>query len=384
MGHGLGGMAKLGMTVITGRAVLAMLMLAAVMTTHAASAAKPAKNTAGKPILQIDSGGHSSLIRDVVFTPDGKYLVSASEDKLVRVWDWRKGKTVRSFRGQSGAGSEGKIFAMALSPDGTLLAVGGWMWNKGSGSGHHIRLYDFHSGRIIALLKGHGNVVLALAFSPDSRWLVSGQGGSNAQAILWELDTVIDKMPAMPVGGCTPDRNVSAQPSASQKTCGRGYKPLPASDERAGKAQTLKPAHRLKGHTDHIYAVGFAPLSFPLPSSPLGHPGKTGSQFNVVTGSLDHDLRLWDGQTGKLLKVMRGHTDDVSALAVHRQDGKTIIASGAQDHSIKLWDGRTGRFLRTLADQGTQVGSLSFSPDGKTLLSSCGRPILLGQSRTSV
>ncbi|MCK5718710.1 MAG: hypothetical protein KAH84_02035, partial [Thiomargarita sp.] len=77
-------------------------------------------------ILQIDPGGHKAVIRDVVFTADGRYLVSASNDKLVRVWDLETGKTVRTIRGQIGAGSEGKIFAMALSPDERWLAVGGW------------------------------------------------------------------------------------------------------------------------------------------------------------------------------------------------------------------------------------------------------------------
>jgi len=39
------------------------------------------------PILQIDHGGHKALIRDIVFTPDGRYLVSAGEDKRIRVWN---------------------------------------------------------------------------------------------------------------------------------------------------------------------------------------------------------------------------------------------------------------------------------------------------------
>ena len=74
--------------------------------------------------LMLDTGGHMSLIRYVVFTPDGNQIVSASEDKLIRIWDWRSGKTVRTIRGESAAGDAGKIYAMALSPDGRLLAAG--------------------------------------------------------------------------------------------------------------------------------------------------------------------------------------------------------------------------------------------------------------------
>ena len=60
-----------------------------------------------------------------MFTPDGKQLVSAGDDKVIRVWDWQAAKTIRTIRGQVADGPEGKIFAMALSPDGRWLAVGG-------------------------------------------------------------------------------------------------------------------------------------------------------------------------------------------------------------------------------------------------------------------
>ena len=78
-------------------------------------------------ILQLDTGGHMAVIRGLAFTPDGKFIVSAGDDKVIRVWDWRTGKTVRTIRGQSGRGQEGKIYAMALSPDGRWLAAGGYL-----------------------------------------------------------------------------------------------------------------------------------------------------------------------------------------------------------------------------------------------------------------
>src|SRR5262249_11140994 len=78
------------------------------------------------PQLMLDTGGHMAVIRGLAFTPDGKQLVSVSYDKVIRVWDWQAGKTVRTIRGQVGPGPEGTINTIALSPDGRWLAAGGW------------------------------------------------------------------------------------------------------------------------------------------------------------------------------------------------------------------------------------------------------------------
>jgi WD40 repeat protein len=105
--------------------------------------ATPQSTSTAPPILQIDPGGHKSLIKDVTFTKDGRYLVSAANDKVVRVWDLKTGKTVRTLRGQIGAGSEGKIYAMALSPDEQWLAVGGMFHKSDPFEGSVIRFYNF-------------------------------------------------------------------------------------------------------------------------------------------------------------------------------------------------------------------------------------------------
>ncbi len=264
-----------------------------------------------RPLLQLDTGGHMAIIRGIAFTPDGRQLVSASEDKTIRVWDLASGKTVRTIRGESAPGQEGKIGAMALSPDGKWLAAGGW-FAAPQVEGSVIRLYEFASGKLVALLKGHVDVVNGLAFSPDGSKLISGS--SDSTAILWDAGI------------------------------------------RAGaRAAEPKLLHRLEGHTAEIYAVGFSP---------------DGSR--AVTGSFDHDLRLWRVADGKEIAHMTGHGDNVHSLAV-APDG--TIASGDWSGEIRLWDGRDGRFLRILAKQVTMVGSLSFSPDSKLLLSGISKTV---------
>ena len=139
-----------------------------------------------EPLITIDSGGHKSGISKVFFTSDNRYLVSAG-DKEIRVWHLASGRTERRILGSKGQGREGEIRDMALSPDGKILAVGGIfapvgadfeeVLNAGINMGV-IRLYDFVSGTMVGVLKGHTSPVNALAFSPDGRLLAS---------IAWDL-----------------------------------------------------------------------------------------------------------------------------------------------------------------------------------------------------
>ena len=111
----------------------------------------PVRGLADKPILSIDTGGHKARINDLVFTKDGRYLVSASNDKTIRVWDTSNGEVVRVLRGQIQAGNKGKIYAAALSPDNRLLAVGGFMASftgKNYKEIGKIRLINFQTGEV--------------------------------------------------------------------------------------------------------------------------------------------------------------------------------------------------------------------------------------------
>ena len=117
---------------------------------------------------------------------------------------------------------------------------------------------------------------------------------------------------------------------------------------RLWKTDTGRHIRTLTGHTDEVYSVAFS------------SNGNT-----IASGSKDKIVRLWDANTGRHLRTLTGHIGWVLSVSFS-PDGNTL-ASGSGD-GIRLWDANTGRHLRTLT--GTYwVNSVAFSPNGNTLAS---------------
>ena len=81
-------------------------------------------------------------------------------------------------------------------------------------------------------------------------------------------------------------------------------------------------------------------------------------------------VRLWDAATRKETAVLKGHADEVLAVAFS-PDGKTL-ATGSKDQTVKLWDVATGKETATLRGHESTVAAVAFSPDGKTLATAGG------------
>ena len=295
----------------------------------------------GSPHLILDTGGHTALIKGLVFTPDGKQLVSAGEDKVIRVWDRETGSTVRTIRGQVGAGPEGRIYAMALSPDGRWLAAGGWM-APGLGVRDNelgdIRLYDFASGNLVALLRGHADVVNSLAFSADSKLLISG--ASDFTAILWDV-----------------------------------------ADRRL--------VHRLWGHRQAIYTIGFTRDGMRAVTGSddatlklwsvndgkeiatlTGHKGKvfrlaiSAADGTIASGSVDGEIRFWDDKTGRFRRTF-ANTGAVGALSFS-PDGKRLLACNATaPNNCHVWELATGNKIVADTKHDNIVIAAAVSADGR-------------------
>src|SRR3954454_14546359 len=104
------------------------------------------------PFLVLEPGRHTAAIVRLDADRDGRFLVTASADKTVRVWAAEDGRLLRTLRLPAGTGDLGKAYAAAISPDGTLVAAGGWTGPiKGAKS---VYLFDWVSGRLLHRVSG--------------------------------------------------------------------------------------------------------------------------------------------------------------------------------------------------------------------------------------
>jgi hypothetical protein len=134
------------------------------------------------PKLVLETGGFTTSISSLEFSPDGQWLAAAGADKTVRIWDLGTGRLLTTLRGHSEAGAIGACSALAVSPDRRSLVVG----VTGFASEGTIRVYETADfGRIAQLLPAHqqGGVV-ALSFSEDDRYLASA--GADGQIVFWD------------------------------------------------------------------------------------------------------------------------------------------------------------------------------------------------------
>lgn len=159
----------------TSRGLLAGLFFVFLCLTLPAPAQQNSPTT---PILRVETGMHGAAIGSLSTDAQGRYVVTGSDDKTVRVWNARTGAALRVLRPPIGAGDTGKIFAVALSPDGNTIACGGRTGAPEQGA-FRVYLFERNTGRMTGHLDNLPNAILSLAYSPDGRYLAVGLAGGS-------------------------------------------------------------------------------------------------------------------------------------------------------------------------------------------------------------
>ncbi len=269
---------------------------------------------------------HESGVNSVAFSPDGKTLASASDDKTIRLWEAASGKEIRQLRGH-----QDRVQSVAFSADGKTVVS--------AGNDHIVRLWEIASGKEIRQFQGHQGPVYSVVFSADGKTVASA--GWDKTVRLWEAASgqVIRQLEGHQ------DTVYAVVFSADGKTVAS------ASMDRTVRlwdAASGKEIRQLQGHQDRVQSVAFSA------------DGKT-----MASGGSDHIVQMWDAASGKEIRQLEGHQGPVLSV-VFSPDGKTV-ASASMDRTVRLWEAASGKEIRQLQGQQGAVYSVAFSPDGRTL-----------------
>lgn len=272
---------------------------------------------------------HLQAVTFVAFSPDGRRIISA--DKTILIWDVNLGQADGALRALEGHASG--ITSIAFSPDGTKIASGSW--------DQTIRLWDYERGTVLADIYGYSHCVSNVVFSPDGRRIISASMDGTIR--IWDIDThelIADFT----------DR-LNRQPMTTSMGITADGKRIISSFE---------------GHTLLFRTVDTGKTTVWRPKAWIRKRSFTVAAFSthleyVVTGDhFNNTLNIWDGATGKAVAApLEGHTNSVKSL-VFSPDGQQILSSSS-DKTARVWDMGTLNQVATVIPRAARFkGSLNW------------------------
>ncbi len=299
--------------------------------------------------------GHTSLIFSVAFSPDGKYIATASADGTAKIWDAQTGALIITLARE---GNTESVYSAAFSPDSTKVVTAEWddtakIWDitqtlikyekikreAATSKGSTTKTWVAVTGNPLYILQHKGSVNSA-QFSPDGTKVVTASWDNTAK--IWNAQTgaliitLEGHTALLDIAIFSPD----------------GTKIVTVSRDKTAKiwdVATWQLQYTLEGHTDWVNSGSFSPDSSKL-----------------VTASNDKTAMIWDVTTGEHLNILKGHTDSVNS-ALFSPDGK-YIATASVDGTAKIWDVATYALVCTFKGHKDHVSFAHFSPDGKYIV----------------
>ncbi len=270
--------------------------------------------------------GHTHVVTSVAFSPDGRFLLSGSRDKTLKIWDLQTKRLERTL-----ANSTAGIATVAFSPDGQFFADGNL-----NGT---VRLWTWAGKEWVGKVAQQVSS-LAIAFSPDSRHLVS-TGGADKTLRLWSIQnrqllTQWHRQDNYWVG--------AVAFSANGKLLASGGLGQTVDLWDAATGQRLC---TVGSHAQDVTAVAFSP------------DGRL-----LASASQDATIKLWSLPTGRLVRTLTRHRGRVNAIAF--SPSSQLLVSGGQDETVRLWRVQDGTLLRNPFQKNTdKVLSVAFRGDGQ-------------------
>ena len=192
--------------------------------------------------------GHADEVRACAFAPDGRHIVSASKDETLKLWDAETGQELTTLSGHKYLDEQGRVVggvawvnACAFSPDGRWIVSGSF--------DKTLKLWDVRTGEERNMLSGHTGSVWTCAFSPDGRWLVSGS--SDGTLKLWDAQTGQERFTLS--GHTAWVRACAFSPDGQWIVSGSEDETLKLWDAETGQVRAT-----LIGHTSPVQACAFS------------------------------------------------------------------------------------------------------------------------------
>ncbi len=274
----------------------------------------------------------SSYLVSVAFSPDGKIILAGGHTNSAFFWTAATGKLIAAT--DTGLYD---IYRVAFSHDGkTAVAAGS--------SDYAIHLLNGSSGADNGTLTGHKGDVVALAFSPDGKSLISGDLYGTLR--LWDMAG--SKVKTVIEGQFGHDYQASAL-SPDGSLMGISYYGDTLVRLWKTDGSSTIPMN-LKGHTEGVYSLAFS------------SDGKM-----LASGSSDYTIMLWDVSTGKSTLTLKNQPGTPYALSFNA-DG-SLLVSGSATGAVTVWNTSSSDTVVTFKGHTSAVRSVKFSTDGKHVIS---------------
>jgi RNA polymerase sigma factor (sigma-70 family) len=329
----------------------------------------------GKPILQWPA--HTHAAESLAFTPDGRFLVSGGLDGSVRFWEVTSGRQVREL-----AGHRWRCDVVAVAPDGKAILSGGAdgciRLQDQEGKQLHRILLDGPPEERAAMI----HQVLALGVTPDGKvaatWSRNFSGGPPVYH-LWDLATgkALGEHPDLSRSGTVPQFSPDARLALEDLYEERAAGPAPAP---GGGGMAPYSGRGPVGVLLREVATGREMLRMRFPGESDGLQAFTSDGRSLVSITSKKEksgdglryvntIHLWELATGKeRLTVSCGSWDLWIQRVACAPDARTLATARA-DGTIQFWDLLNGKELLRRMESGSETSRLAFSPDSRLLAS---------------